>query len=110
MLQLVWQAKPRAWADYTVFLHLLDSRGERVAGLDVQPAVPASAWARGEIVVMTYAPATSRALPIPHNLPAGEYRLAVGLYEPASGQRLPVRGVGGIRQGDSIALPVVVMP
>jgi 4-amino-4-deoxy-L-arabinose transferase-like glycosyltransferase len=108
MLRLVWQAAPRAWADYTVFLHLLNANGQRVAGLDVQPPVPTSDWARGEVVVMTYAPNIDRALPVPPDLPPGEYRLAVGLYAPISGERLPVRDAAGNPSGDSVLLPLAV--
>jgi len=106
-LQLVWQASPRAWADYTVFLHLLDAEGQRVAGVDAPPPAPTGDWARGEVVVMTYAPGTELALPIPRDLPPGEYRLAVGLCRPDTGERLPVRDAAGGVAGDSVVLLAV---
>ncbi len=97
-LRLVWQAAPRAWADYTVFLHLVDSTGERVSGADAQPPVPTSQWARGEVVV------DERVLPIPDHLPPGDYRLVVGLYRADTGERLPLWDAAGTPVGDSLTL------
>ena len=100
VLRLVWQATPRAWADYTAFLHLVDSAGNRVAGVDAQPPVPTSQWVRGEVVV------DERALPIPNDLPPGDYHLVVGLYRTDTGERLPLLDAGGTPVGDSLMLPI----
>jgi hypothetical protein len=43
---------------------------------------------------------------LPPALPPGEYRLAVGMYDPGSGARLPVT-VGEEAVGDSLLLGVV---
>jgi 4-amino-4-deoxy-L-arabinose transferase-like glycosyltransferase len=107
-LELVWQAAPRAWADYTVFLHLLDAKDQRIAGADVQPPEPTSTWARGEVVPVTFRPGGQSALPIPPDLPAGAYRLAVGLYHPTTGERLPVFDASGAPLGDRLVLPLSV--
>jgi len=87
-LVLMWQAAPKAWADYTIFVHLLDGDGERVTGVDVQPQPPASAWVRGEVVVLRYGDDSPYGPLLPTDLPSGEYRAAVGLYAPDTGQRL----------------------
>ena len=36
--------------------------------------------------------------------PPGEYLLEIGLYDPASGKRLPVSGPAGVADGDRILL------
>jgi hypothetical protein len=98
-LSLVWQAAPRVQTDYTVFLHIVDNTGNRVAGADAQPPVPTSQWARGEVIV------DKRQVPVA-GLPAGDYHLVVGLYRPDTGERLPVVDSGGAPLGDSLTLPV----
>jgi hypothetical protein len=84
-IRLVWQAAPKAWADYTVFLHLVNADGERVAGWDAPPPVHTSKWARGEVVV------DEHRLVVRDDLPRGDYRLVVGLYRPDTGEALPLR-------------------
>lgn len=108
-LQLVWQAAPHAWADYTFFLQLWDAAGERVTGVDAQPPVPTSMWARGEVITMTYGPLEQLALPIPPTLPPGRYRLVVGLYDPLTHERLTARDVAGTWQDNYVELPVQVV-
>ncbi|NTU84127.1 MAG: glycosyl transferase, partial [Chloroflexales bacterium] len=58
--------------------------GRRYAQID-QP-LTTSQWAAGRYV------ATELPFPIPADAPPGAYRLLVGLYDPATGQRLPLRG------------------
>lgn len=82
-----WQALAPPARDYTLFAHLLDARGEQVSGNDLPLTngyYPASLWEAGEIVDHVHT------LPIPFRLPAGAYRLVVGLYDPQTGQRLAV--------------------
>ena len=99
-LHLVWQASPGTGADYTVFVHLMDAAGSRLVGVDGQPPVPTSQWARGEVVL------DERVVPIPDDLPPDDYRLVVGLYQPDTGERLPVLDGAGVPLGDSLALPL----
>ena len=108
-LRLVWQAAPRAWADYTIFLQLWDAAGERIAGVDAPPPVPMSLWARGEVITMAYGPQEPLALPIPQMLPPGRYRLIVGLYHPHTHARLMARDSAGTPLGDYAELPVQVV-
>jgi len=96
---LHWRALQPPVEDYSVFVHLLDAEGQIVAQHDGQPqngAYPTSVWDRGEVV------ADEHILDLPADLPAGRYRLRVGWYLPASGDRLPVVG-----DGDSVELEVV---
>lgn len=97
-ITLYWQARSEIRADYTVFLHLLNAVGEIVAQADSPPQVglyPTHWWDAGERV------ADARNVPLPPDLPAGLYRVLVGLYLPETGERLPLVGSGA----DSVALP-----
>jgi len=101
-LNLAWQALAPDGRDYTVFVHLLDGEGELVAQSDGPPqggAYPTSIWAVGEQVV------DARALALPADLPPGKYTLFVGLYDPASGARLPATdATGGRAPNDAVEL------
>jgi 4-amino-4-deoxy-L-arabinose transferase-like glycosyltransferase len=107
-LQLIWQAAPRAWADYTVFVHLVDGAGARLAGIDSQPQVPTSQWARGEVISMEFSIGSLHGSLPPGRPAAGEYHVVVGLYRPDTGERVPVLGADGAPSGDSVSLPVTV--
>lgn len=90
-LTLVWEALGAAPADYTVFVHLLDSDDNRLLGSDAQPLggrYPTGIWTAGERLVdeHTLPTVTEQG----EAVPPGRYRLAIGLYDPASGERLPV--------------------
>ncbi len=85
-LVLYWEATQRPTANYTVFLHLEDDFGETVAQADSPPLAgdwPTAAWEAGMTIV------DAHILRIPAELSPGEYRLAIGLYDPESGARLP---------------------
>lgn len=88
-LQLWWGALAPLDTDYTVFVHLLDEAGDVVAQADGVPAdgrYPTSAWEPGEQIV------DSRLITLPAELPGGELRVIVGLYNPVDGGRLPLAG------------------
>ena len=77
--------------DYTVFVHLLDAGGRLALGQDSQPmdgSYPTGIWEPGEVI------ADAHHLDL-GQLPAGEYRLEVGMYGSAGGKRLPVMLAGG---------------
>jgi 4-amino-4-deoxy-L-arabinose transferase-like glycosyltransferase len=102
-IRLVWQAAPKAWADYTVFLHLVNADGERVAGWDAQPPVHTSKWARGEVVV------DEHRLVVGDGLPKGDYRLVVGLYRSDTGEALSPLNEAGAPVGNGLKLPRPVL-
>ena len=82
-LSLFWQANTVPQADYTVFIHLLDSEGNLIAQADSPPAAgtyPTSLWDADEIVI------DKRQLP---ELASGHYTIQVGLYRTETGERLP---------------------
>jgi len=90
-LALHWRALRRIETDYTVFVHLLDSAGRVWSQRDSPPINgfrSTSTWAGGEEVTDYHG------LPLPADIPAGEYWLEVGLYEVATGKRLLVLPTG----------------
>ncbi len=85
-LRLYWQAETQPAADYTVFVHVVGADGTLLAQADAPPAggaYPTSLWDAGEII------ADERAVPLPQE---DDYSVWVGLYQPDSGQRLPLPG------------------
>ena len=82
-----WDVRGKLDADYLLFLHIFNAEGQRVAQIDVAPngAGPAaSAWQPGEQL------AVPLPVPFPAELPAGSYRVVLGLYDPAAQTRLPL--------------------
>ena len=82
---LFWQADTGAARPYTVFTQLLNEQNEIIAQQDNWPVNgrwPPTCWAGGETVADSYR------LPLPPDLPPGQYRLIVGLYDAATGARL----------------------
>jgi hypothetical protein len=104
-LTLYWTAESAGNRDWTVFVHLLDGAGQRMAQADGPPMggrYPTTAWAAGEIV------ADAHTLSLPDVLPGGPYQLLVGLYDLTSGERLPLfdaRGEPLPEQAVSLEVP-----
>ncbi|MBK8987636.1 MAG: phospholipid carrier-dependent glycosyltransferase [Chloroflexi bacterium] len=72
---LVWQAQAPIGQNYTAFVHLVNEAGELVAQLDRPPAgYPTADWRVGEMVLDTYR------LPLPLDLPPGQYTIQTGFY------------------------------
>jgi len=84
-LQLAWQTLGQIGHSYKVFTHLIDAVGSLKAQHDKYPddgRRPTTSWLTGEVLTDNY-----RIL-VPDDTPAGEYQLAVGWYEEATGHRL----------------------
>ena len=82
-IRLAFRATPKAWADYTIFVHLIDAAGNRLSGHDAPPIPPTSQWAKTELVP------DHHTLPLPPDLsPAQTYHLRVGLYRSDTGEPL----------------------
>ena len=87
LLTLFWRSLQPVDDDYHVFVHLLNQSNEKIAQRDGQPVQwmrPTSTWQAGEQIVDHYG------MRLPDDLPPGRYRVDVGLYDPVSGQRLPI--------------------
>jgi hypothetical protein len=105
LLALRWESLRPVEDNYQVFVHLLNANDEKLAQRDGQPVQwlrPTSTWQPGEEIIDRYG------LIVPSDLPAGSYAIAVGLYDPVSGQRLPVSA--GPRDYAIELGPVVVTP
>jgi mannosyltransferase len=97
-LVLIWQAMASIETDYTLFVHVLDADGETMVNADHLPPRPMREWRPGQIVPDRVT------LTLPPDLPAGDYRIEVGLYDadnPAM-TRLPL----GDGSGDQAVLPL----
>ena len=84
-INLYWRGLAPIRVDYTLFIHVTDSKGNRVAQRDLplrNEDYPSSHWREGELVIDQ----ADMALPA---LPPGDYHLIIGLYDPASGAALP---------------------
>jgi hypothetical protein len=99
-LTLYWQCLAPLDVNYTAFVHLVeDATGEIRGQVDVAPgggAVPTSGWAVGEVVTDPYQ------VPLKPDAPAGTYTIYVGLYDAATGVRLPAVDAAGQPLGDRV--------
>jgi hypothetical protein len=105
-LLLYWQGDGPAELDYTVFVHLAGPDGQLYGQVDRFPAgeiAPTTSWASGQVVV------NEIALPVAADAPAGVYHIAVGMYDAASGGRLPIAGSSGqLLANDQYILPIEI--
>jgi hypothetical protein len=104
-LALHWQADKPPSADYTVFTQLIGPDGLVWGQQDNQPQggrYPTSAWAMHDKVVDRYE------LKLREGAPPGEYRLLVGMYDLATGQRLAASDQNGGGLADN-AIPLATL-
>ncbi|MCS6802032.1 MAG: hypothetical protein RMM58_08850 [Chloroflexota bacterium] len=88
-LTLHWQLLRDVDQGYTVFVHLLDPLGRRVAQQDNQPGggfAPTTSWQRGVAVADPYR------LRLPRDALPGVYQIDIGWYLLADLERLPLNG------------------
>lgn len=86
-LTLTWRVISKPQGDYTIFVHVRDAENNNITQQDFRPfdgTFPTLAWDVGETLQL---PVT---LALPDSLPAGEYRIVIGLYELATMKRLSV--------------------
>lgn len=86
-LTLLWRIQATLTANYTVFVHVVDSRGQMVGQWDQVPgagAMPTATWPVNQVVVDDYQ------IPLQLTTGAPPYQLLVGLYAPTTGERLPI--------------------
>ncbi|MBM4464943.1 MAG: hypothetical protein FJ014_05155 [Chloroflexi bacterium] len=96
---LYWQSLSQMNQDYSVFVHLLDENELIVTQRDMYPGqglYPTSLWAVGEAIANRYV------LVLPETaFTPNQAQLAVGLYDFATGERLPACGPTGEPLGDN---------
>jgi len=103
---LHWQALATMDTSYTTFVQLLDENGTLRAQRDAIPGdgtLPTTGWAPDEVV------SDRLTIQLGGEIPAGRYTPVVGIYDAATGQRLPVSGDAGRPAGDYVALEAVTV-
>jgi hypothetical protein len=100
-LKLIWRAKKQVSQSFKVFIHVVDADGKLLVQKDGVPgnwSLPTDTWVAGEVIVDPYV------IPIPPEATPNNYQVQVGLYDPASGQRLLAIEAGSQLTDDSIPL------
>jgi hypothetical protein len=103
-LDLYWKAAGLTSTSYAVFVHLVGPDGAIVAQHDQPPVAanrPTTGWLPGEVVHDPYI------LAIPAGADPGDYCVRLGLYDPATGRRLPVSSAD-LPAADHLLLPETI--
>ena len=107
-LTLYWQASEKPGENYLVFVHLINASNGQIASqvdrLPLDGLRPTAGWRTGEVLT------DEVFLPLPPDLPLGDYRINVGLYNPDSGERLPLTVDGQRIPNDQLTLETMVLP
>jgi len=85
----LWHAREKPAADYKVTLRLLNPDGSTVSqsdGYPIGPLLPPTTWGAGDDKP------GYMVLPIPATLPPGQYRVALGLYDPVGPRQMAYSG------------------
>jgi hypothetical protein len=104
-LTLYWQAMREMDEYYTVFTHVVSADGTLVGQKDSWPRggdYPTNLWKRGEVVKDEYL------IPLAVDAGPGAYRVELGLYIRASGERLAAVANGARLKDDMVVVPVNV--
>ena len=101
-VELNWQTLQAPIADYTVFVHVIDSQSRLVAQNDLQPVggfAPTGGWATGSAITDRHG------ILLPDDLPPGEYVLRLGMYRSNDQSPVPItRGEEVSPDGKAIVL------
>ena len=100
-----WEAQAPAVSEQTVLVHLINQKGELVAQGDGPPrygTYPTTFWEPGEVI-----PDEHKILL--QEIEPGAYALAVGFYDPLTGERLQVR-VKGEARPEGFSFPLELAP
>ena len=91
--------------NFTQFVHIRNEYGETVAQADFEPLngqYPTTLWKPGETVVDVVD------IPIPADLPFGEYRVLAGLYQWDTLERIPV--INDTTGENAVRLEIITIP
>jgi hypothetical protein len=105
-LTLEWEAIRAVSEPYKVFVHVLGRNGLPLAQQDNEPVngtYPTTRWQSGERISDRYT------IPLPSDLPPGEYAVEVGLYRISDLGRLPVLDAKGRAMDDKVFLAPLVI-
>jgi hypothetical protein len=104
-LTLYWQSlAPLPEEPNTHLVHLLDSNGQLVDQVDEPPLQgqwPTNHWQAGDRL------ADQHTLPLSSELPADNYTISVGLYNPASMARVPVQSTQNAVTDNAVILTTI---
>jgi hypothetical protein len=108
-LRLYWRARAAIQGDYKVFVHLEGEGAQILAQDDSVPDKwrrPTTGWQPEEVI------GDDHSLSLPAAVPAGHWNLWVGMYDPTTMQRLPVRDENGVSLADDRLLlgTVTIVP
>lgn len=101
LLSLYWETLSPMAQDYSLFIHLVDDQGRRLAQWDGPPLgqyLPTSRWRPGTRLRGEYR------VPVPPGVTLSDKRLVLGLYDWQTLERLPVISQAGRPQEDSIVI------
>ncbi|HSD83298.1 MAG TPA: glycosyltransferase family 39 protein [Anaerolineae bacterium] len=99
-LTLYWRVKQDVGAQQlplSLFVHLLNERGEFAAGRDLL-AFPTAGWRNGDVWLQ------QNDVPLPADLKPGKYLIELGVYSQADGSRWRVYDAQGQDVGDRLLL------
>jgi hypothetical protein len=88
-ITLYWRALEQTATSYATFIHVLGPDGSIRGQWDSIPGagtLPTTGWVKGEVITDRYV------VPMEPDAPPWEYTIVVGMYDPQTGQRLPVVG------------------
>lgn len=101
-ISLIWRsAVDSIPSSYTVFLHLVDEQEQILAqgdGLPMGGFRPTTSWRREEVII------DDHTIQVPADLAPGTYNLWVGLFDPATNERLPIFTDGGQQPDNRLLL------
>jgi 4-amino-4-deoxy-L-arabinose transferase-like glycosyltransferase len=93
-LTLYWRAESLVGKSFTVFVHLVGQQFNPKQNnplwgqVDRVPSIPTTAWFPNEIVLDAYS------VKIDSDAPPGTYQIEIGMYDAATGTRLPINSGG----------------
>lgn len=99
---LYWRATGKMEKNYTVFVHLENSRNQQIAEFDSPPRkgdAPTSQWKVNEFIVDALVLSLSSDISVHES-----YRVRIGLYDPSTNERLVIVDERGQPTADGITL------
>ncbi len=105
-LTLYWQSKAQIPHSYTVFTQLLGPDGQVAAQWDNPPQggrYPTTEWTKNDTIVDRYT------LTLQEGAIPGDYRLLVGMYDPVTGERLPLTVDGQAQANNALELTTLTI-
>lgn len=107
VLTLFWTTSAPLDQRYTVFTHLIGPNGTLQAQMDSEPqggSLPTIQWMVDQRIADNYA------ILLPEGIPSGDYLLNIGMYQLATGERLPTyTAAGETHEQDYITLQTVMI-